>query len=161
MAAGQRIDLSRSSDPAVVTGLLKHLLKEAVLPLSISQGKELAALLFDRTLDDALVIELRGFISGLRYENRATLHAMIRLLAKVAEEPTNMMSYSNLGIALGPTLFPTVPMTRCAAVIELLSCNQGAIWPHAPHAQSQETSSPDSPKTVVETATTTPDLRRF
>ena len=164
MAAGQRVDLGQCADPAVVCGLLKQLLKDSALPLSQSQGKDLARLLHNRAADEGMAIELRGFISGLRREGRATLHAVVRLLAQVALEPANMMSFSNLGIALGPTLFPAVPMTRCAIAIEMLATHQAAIWPEAPHssggapraalgAKSPPTDPPQAPSSPLPPAT--------
>ena len=78
---------------------------------------------------------LVALVSSLTRDRSATLQGLIRLLRLVdGRAEANKMGYANLGTAIGPTLFPSVPIVHCGRLIAILADNEAEIWPETPPA---------------------------
>lgn len=56
------------------------------------------------------------------------------MVGRIVRADKNLMTFANLGLAVGPTLFPSVPLQCCGQILELLSGDYAALWPDAPRS---------------------------
>lgn len=130
---GQSDVLRTCFEPATVCGLLKLRMKSYKTPCD-GQGAKL--------LETAIVI---GETEGLSVEERIqatleileivgeakamTLQAVVTLLGTIVLYPGSVMTFSNVGISLGPSMFPSVSVQGSATMVQFLYEHRSALWP--------------------------------
>lgn len=153
---GEPIELENCRDPATICGLLKRLIKESEVPFSSHESRGLQLAMFanedeDEYTDVTLISNMQKLVCTLSNAKTATAQACLRLFGRIVKDPSNKMNFSNLGTAVGPTFFPSVPVQKCGDMLRLLCTYMFDVWPDAVH----------SPDDWVPTSRTMSPVRHF
>lgn len=79
----------------------------------------------------SLISSYKPIPSRLPKVNVAVLQALIRMVGRIIQAEGNKMTYANLGLAFGPTLFPSMSIQCYSPLLEFLDLQYANIWPDA------------------------------
>ncbi|EDQ87173.1 uncharacterized protein MONBRDRAFT_27620 [Monosiga brevicollis MX1] len=117
---GEPLRLDEILEPAIVCGLLKLLLKELKLPVDGTTQRRLLKAVDQSTGPSQSLRRCRKTVAVLSPFRFGMLQALVLLLRRIIATPGNLMTAANLTTAVGPTLFPQLPIQKTGLVLEYL-----------------------------------------
>eukprot|EP00730_Choanoeca_flexa_P007501 TRINITY_DN12341_c5_g1_i1.p1 TRINITY_DN12341_c5_g1~~TRINITY_DN12341_c5_g1_i1.p1 ORF type:complete len:345 (+),score=61.36 TRINITY_DN12341_c5_g1_i1:193-1227(+) len=117
---GDEVDFSKIREASNVCGLLKRCLREEELPIDPLTAKRLLKSI-DRSHSHAQRLRrVRRTLAVLSAMRFSILRSLVLTFRKIIATPGNLMNASNLTTAVGPTIFPTLPIQKTGVVLEFL-----------------------------------------
>eukprot|EP00045_Choanoeca_perplexa_P014266 m.166671 g.166671 ORF g.166671 m.166671 type:complete len:309 (+) comp16628_c0_seq3:1794-2720(+) len=117
---GEEVNFNTILEASNVCGLLKRVLREEELPIDPVTARRLLKAI-DRSHSHAQRLRrVRRTLAVVSYMRLSILQLLTLTFRKIIATPGNLMNASNLTTAVGPTIFPTLPILKTGVVLEFL-----------------------------------------